>query len=494
MATYNSFPILSAAEAAALIAPDATIAFSGFTAAGAAKAVPQAMAARAEEQQKQGQPYSLRVLTGASTGKTIDDALAQAGAIAWRSPFQSSKHLRSQINDEKVRFVDMHLSHLPQLVTSGFFGKLHYAVIEATEIAPDGRVYLSSSIGASPTYLQQAEKVIIEINHNHSMRTREMADIITVPPPPRRNPLTIHEPMSRIGYPYAVVDPKKVVGIVENNEPDYVQAFTDGGEVCEKIAGHVVRFLLDEQKTGRIPPEFLPLQAGVGNIANSVMTTLGENPDVPPFYMYSEVFQDGLVALMQSGKLLGASACSLTLTPTLLQEIYNNMDFFAPRIVLRPQELSNHPEVTRRLGVIAMNTALEIDIYGHVNSTHIGGTNLVNGIGGSGDFNRNSYLSIDMCPSITRQGRISTIVPMCTHVDNTEHSVQIVVTEQGLADLRGLGPRQRARKIINTCVHPTYRDYMNRYLATCPKGHLRHNLETCFELHRNLAQYDTMLP
>ena len=156
------------------------------------------------------------------------------------------------------------------------------------------------------------------------------------------------------------------------------------------------------------------------------------------------------------GRLTAASTTSLTLSSEVLQTVYDNMDFFAPRIVLRPQELSNHPGVVLRLGVIAMNTALEIDIYGNVNSSHVFGTDIMNGVGGSGEFTRNAYLSIYMCPSIAKGGKISSIVPMVPHVDNNEHSVQVVVTEQGLADLRGLGPMQRAKAIIEKCAHPAY--------------------------------------
>ena len=87
-----------------------------------------------------------------------------------------------------------------------------------------------------------------------------------------------------------------------------------------------------------------------------------------------------------------------------------------------------------------MNTALEADIYGNVNSTHVLGRQMMNGIGGSGDFTRNAYISIFSCPSTAKTGRISTIVPMVTHVDHSEHSVQILATEWGVADLRRLAP------------------------------------------------------
>jgi acetyl-CoA hydrolase len=170
------------------------------------------------------------------------------------------------------------------------------------------------------------------------------------------------------------------------------------------------------------------------------------------------------------------------------------MDFFAPRIVLRPQELSNNPGVVRRLGVIAINTVLEMDIFGCANSTHVCGGQLMNGIGGSGDFTRNAYLSILVAPSVAKRGAISAVVPMVTHVDHNEHSVQVLVTEQGLADLRGLGPAERARTIINKCAHPTYRDYLHNYLETSPMGHIRHDLARCFELHRNYLETGHMLP
>jgi len=236
------------------------------------------------------------------------------------------------------------------------------------------------------------------------------------------------------------------------------------------------------------------LQVGVGNVANAVLAGLGADPDIPRFLMYTEVVQASAFELMTSGRLLGASTCGLLLRPRQTIELVSELDFFAPRLVLRPQEISNNPAVVRQLGVIAMNTALEADLYGHVNSTHLCGQTMVNGIGGSGDFTRNAYLSIFMCPSVAKGGRISTIVPMCPHVDHNEHSVQVVVTEQGLADLRGLAPRERARVMIDRCAHPAYRDYLHRYVGAAGSGHIRHDLGRCFELHENLLRHGAMLP
>ena len=494
MPFVHSFPHMTAQEAAELIPDGAFVAFSGFTPAGAAKAVPRALSARARDLHAQGKPFRMRVITGASTGEDLDEALAQAEAISWRTPYQSSKTLRDQINTQRTQFVDMHLSSVPQTLAWGFFGKLDFAVVEATELTPDGRVYLTTSIGASPTFLQCAEKVIIEINRYHSQRLREMHDIITLAPPPHRGPVPLREPLEKVGWPYVGVDPRKIVAVVRHEEPDDVAPFDPVNASSRAIAERVVEFLLKEMAAKRIPKEFLPFQSGVGNVANAVLYGLGANPEIPPFTMYTEVYQDACVELMIEGRLVGASSTALTITPDKLQQIYEDMDFFIPRIVLRPQEITNHPGVIRRMGLITMNTALEVDIYGHANSTHVMGTKMMNGIGGSGDFTRNAYLSIYMTPSVQKNGKISSIVPMVTHVDHNEHSLQVVVTEQGLADLRGLGAMERARCIIDNCAHPAYRDYLHRYIETSPLGHERHDLSKCFELHRNLMETGQMMP
>ncbi len=490
----HAFPILSPEDAAALIPDGATVGFSGFTPAGAAKAVPRALAARAKALHAQGEPFQLRILTGASTGESFDEALAEADAVAWRAPYQSSRRLRQRINNQETQFVDMHLSHVPQMLEFGFFGKIDFAVIEATEVTTDGRVYLTTSVGASPSYLRHAEKVIIEVNQRHSKRLWEMHDIAILPPPPNRSPIPIHHPLSKMGVPFAAVNPDKIVGIVETDESDDVAPFSPPDAVSQRIAEHVIEFLLHELNAKRIPPDFLPLQSGVGNVANAVMHGLGENSLVPPFYMYTEVFQDALVDLMLNERLLGASTSALALSEPQIQRLYANMDFFSSRVVLRPQELSNNPGVVRRMGVIALNTALEADIYGNVNSTHVAGTMMMNGIGGSGDFTRNAYLSFLVTPSIAKGGAISSIVPMVAHVDHNEHSVQILVTEQGLADLRGLGPMERARTIIDRCAHPMYRDYLRDYVRDARTGHIPHDLRRAFELHLNLLEHGEMLP
>ena len=488
------YPTLTAEAAAALVPHGAMVGVSGFTPAGSPKAVPRALARRARALHEVGEAFQIRLLSGASTGKACDDELGHAEAVSWRAPYLTSAPMRQQANMGRLDFVDMHLSHVSQVILEGFLGRVDFAIVEATEITRDGRVYLTTGIGNAPTFLQKADRVIIERNAYHSPRLREMADILVLPPPPRRNPIPIWDPLDRIGRRYAVVDPAKVVGIVHTDEVDGGRGFTPPDEVSLRIADHVARFLLDEMAAGRIPREFLPLQSGVGNVCNAVMGGLAACDGLPRFKVFTEVLQDTMLDLIAAGSVVGASATSLTLTDEKLKFLYANFDEFADLIVLRPQEISNNPGVARRLGVIAMNTAIEVDIYGHANSTHFYGTQLMNGLGGSGDFERNAYLSVFMCPSVAKGGRISTIVPMCSHVDHSEHSVQVVVTEQGLADLRGLSPTARARRLIDQCAHPAYRDYLHRYLESAPKGHIRHDLRRCFELYLNYLEHGAMLP
>lgn len=491
----NPFPIVSAREAAEWIAPGSLVGFSGFTPAGAAKAIPRALAERARALEEAGRPgLALRVLSGASTGRSLDEALASAGAIAWRAPYQASRALRQGANEGRIEYVELHLSHLAGHLRRGTFGEMDWAVVEASSLTAEGEVCLTTSVGQSNVFLRSAKRVLIELNAHHSGRLREMHDLLELSAPPRPGPIGLAHPLEKIGSPTVRIDPAKIAGVVITNEPDEVEPFTTPDAAAHGIADHVVEFLAGELRAGRLPAGFLPIQSGVGNVANAVLACLGEHPEIPPFPMFSEVFQDACVDLMLRGRLTGASATALTLTPERLRTVYDNMDFFAPRVVLRPMEISNHPAIALQLGLIAMNTAVEVDLYGHVNSTHVGGTRVLNGIGGSGDFERNGAISIFMCPSVSHGGRISTIVPMCPHVDHNEHSVQIVVTEQGLADLRGLAPVARARRLIRQCAHPAYRGYLLHYLESAPPGHIRHDLAHCFDLHLNLRRHGSMLP
>jgi succinyl-CoA:acetate CoA-transferase len=210
------------------------------------------------------------------------------------------------------------------------------------------------------------------------------------------------------------------------------------------------------------------------------------------------VIQDGMLELLAHGVVSSASATSFSLSPVGIERFLADIEFFRKRIILRTQEISNHPELVRRLGCIAMNGMVEADLYGNVNSTHVAGTSIINGIGGSGDFARNGFLSCFLTPSTAKNGAISCLVPMVSHVDHTEHDVSVLVTEQGLADLRGLSPRQRARVIVEHCAHPTYRpllqDYFERALRDSRGKHTPHLLAEALAWHERFLETGDMRP
>ena len=486
------FPVLTAEEAAGFIQHGENIGFSGFTPAGAAKAIPLALAARAQAEHDAGRAFQVGVLTGASTGPSLDGALAKANAISFRTPYQSDAGLRAQINSGQVRFVDMHLSLLPQMVRYGFLGPLNWAVVEACDVTAGGGIVLTTSVGATPTFLHRADRILIELNRKHPAALLGMHDLFEPEDPPTRRELPIYTASDRVGSPLVTVPVSKIAGVVFTDLDDECGAFCEPTALTSRIGQNVADFLVSEMRAGRIPPDFLPLQSGVGDIANSVLASLGENRDIPNFEMYTEVLQDSVVPLLESGRCTFASTCALTLSAGTTKRFVDNLEFFRSRVLMRPQEISNHPEIVRRLGIISMNTAIEVDLQGNVNSTHVMGRQMMNGIGGSGDFTRNAYISMFSCPSTQKGGKISTIVPLVTHMDHSEHSVQVVITENGVADLRGRDPHDRARLLINNCAHPDYRDQLNAYLDVVKKGHTPQSLSLSFAMHRQFEQSGDM--
>ncbi|WP_102226294.1 acetyl-CoA hydrolase/transferase family protein [Acidimangrovimonas sediminis] len=462
--------VTSADAAAAMIGRGSTVGMSGFTGSGYPKAVPQALAAQIEAAHTAGDPFRIRVWTGASTGPELDGALAKADGIEFRLPYNSDPIAREKINRGEMDYFDMHLSQVAPMAWEGFLGPLDVAVIEVAGIREDGSLIPSSSVGNNKTWIDRAEKVILEVNAWQSEALEGMHDIYYgTALPPNRVPIPLTRPEDRIGEPYFRCDPDKVVAVVETEAPDRNAPFSPPDATARAIAGHLMEFFRHEVARGRLPANLLPLQSGVGNIANAVLTGLADGP-FDQLTAYTEVLQDGMLDLISSGKLKMASATAFSLSPDAAEQLNAEMAAFRDKILLRPQEISNHPEVIRRLGCIAMNGMIEADIFGSVNSTHVMGSRIQNGIGGSGDFARNAYVSIFMSPSTAKNGAISAIVPKASHVDHINQDVQVIVTEQGLADLRGLSPRQRAKAIIETCAHPDYRPMLQDYFDRARQG------------------------
>ena len=489
--------VMTADEAAALIPPGANVGMSGFTGAGYPKAVPQAIARRVTGAAQQGDPFRISVWTGASTAPELDGALAAVDGIDLRMPYQSDPITRAKINAGLLDYVDVHLSHVAQMVWEGFFGHLDVAVIEVGAIAENGDLLPTTSVGNNKTWIDRADKVIVEVNSWQPAGLAGFHDVYYgTALPPHRKPIPILSASDRIGVTHLRCPAEKIVAVVPTNAPDRDNPFKAPDQDSRLIAEHTLEFLSHEVQVGRLPATLLPLQSGVGNIANAVLAGLKGSP-FAGMTAYTEVIQDGMLSLLRSGDLSSASATAFSLSTDAMAELRANLDYYRERIVLRPQEISNHPEVIRRLGCLAMNGMIEADIYGNVNSTHIMGSSIQNGIGGSGDFARNAYISMFLTPSTARAGTISCLVPMVSHVDHTEHDVHVIVTERGLADLRGLAPRRRAQRIITACAHPDYQaelqDYFDRATAQSRGKHTPHLLEEALSWHTRYLREASMM-
>lgn len=481
--------VVDADVAASLIKDGMIVGMSGFTRAGEAKVVPLALAERARRD-----PLKITLMTGASLGSDIDRMLTEVKALSRRLPFQGDPTLRAAINRGEVMFIDQHLSETVELLRSRQMGPVDVGVIEVVGITEDGGLIPTTSIGNSATFAILAEQLIIELNLSQPTALEGMHDVYIPTRRPYRAPIPVMSPDARVGLPYIPIDPSRIKAIVITQKADSCSTVLPPDDETRAIAGHLTEFLKHEVSKGRMTNTLQPLQAGIGTIANSVMHGLIESP-FHSLKMYSEVLQDSTFDLFDAGKLDFASGSSMTLSTARHHKVLDEIHLYKSRLLLRPQEISNHPEVIRRLGVIGINTALEADIYGNVNSTHVLGTHMMNGIGGSGDFARNAYMSVFVTKSVAKNGTISSIVPMVTHVDHTEHDVDLIVTECGLADLRGMAPRERAVVVTENCVHPMYRDLMRDYCREAAKrsGHTPHVLEEAFAWHTRYRATNSML-
>jgi succinyl-CoA:acetate CoA-transferase len=482
--------VVSPEDAARLIEDGMTVGVSGFTPSGCPKAVPAALARQARE----GRRVRIALLSGASTGGEIDTLLSEAGVLARRAPYITSSVLRTAVNAGQTAYQDAHLGSMAQNVRYGFYGPVDLAVVEACAIREDGGIVPTTAVGCAQTYVRQARRVIVEVNLSQPAALEGLHDLYAVEDPPHRRPIPLTDAGERIGTTYIPCDPEKIAAVVLTQAAEKPRPLAPADDASRAIAGRIVALLRSEREAGRLSPEEVPLQSGVGSVANAVLQGLLDS-DFRHLRFYSEVMQDGILDLMDAGKADFCSATSLSLSEKGMARLLGNLDRYRSRIVLRDSEISNSPEVIRRLGVIAMNTAIEADLYGNVNSSHICGSRIFNGIGGSGDYARSAALTIFLTNSTAKGGAISSIVPMVSHVDHTEHDVDILVTEQGLADLRGLSPKERAARIL-ACAHPDYRPALERYFQAaceaCGPVQTPHLLDACFSFHQRFLRTGTM--
>ena len=472
----GDLPLRSPARAAELIPTEATVLVSGFGSVGYPKAVPLALADGDRD-------LSLTVISGGSVGGEIDTELVESDAIVRRFPYQATEASRAAVNNETVAFHDRHVATLGDEIAFDQLADADVAVIEAVAVGKDWLVP-STSIGHTPACVEAADRIIVEVNEAQPLALQRFHDIYQPTPPPNRDPIPLTDPAERIGDPTVQFAPEKLAAVVVTDRRDSPYSFRNLSADDRAIAANLAEFLTAEIATNPVLADAVRLQFGVGSLGNALMGELEsiEFGDREVAY-FGEVIQDGLLDLLDANRLSVASATSLALSEDGQDRLFGNIERYAEDIVLRSADVSNSPELINRLGVVAVNSALEVDVYGHVNSTHIGGTRLVNGVGGSGDFNRNSLISITALASTASGGDISCIVPMVPHVDHTEHDIDIVVTEQGIADLRGLSPRERSEELIEQCAHPESRPDLRRYVEHAREGggHVPHDLSSVFD-------------
>jgi len=469
-----------------------TVAVSGYTPAGYPKVVPLELA---RKYSKNNNNFKINLFTGASVGPEIDSELSLAGLINRRIPFQADTNLAKLINKRKVKYIEHQYGQISQLLQRGFLGDIDIAIVEATSITEEGYIVPTTSVGLSPTFIKLAKNVIVEVNKKQPLELEGIHDIFMPALPPNRKPILLERVSQKIGKPFIEVDPSKIKFIVESNIPDPYDDFdTSENTLIKKISYNLLNYLEDEIKRGRLSKRLPPIQSGIGNMANGIVHYFGES-SFENLEFYCGVIQESMIEIMKKGKLKAASCGGFIPTPLALEYLKTEPEFFKQKIVIRPAEISNSSEVVSRLGVIALNNAIEIDIYGNANNSHILASKVVSGIGGGSESAKNAYISILLLPSTTKGGEISTIVPMVSHCDIIEHDVDIIITDIGVADLRGKDPVERANTIINKCAHPIYKDKLKDYLERAIKktgGHQPHLLEEAFSWHIELKKHGSM--
>lgn len=479
--------VVTAGEAAASIQDGATVAMSGWAMAGYPKAVPDALAQR----KRDGENFRIHLLTGANV-PWLDETLASAETLARRTPMCASRTLASQVNRGTVRYVEQQMCKMPRLLRSGCFGPIDVTVVEALGFDEDKNLIPTSSIGMVHYLLDSAREIIVEINRAQPSELANLHDLHVPAPPPNTKPIPLTRVNQRIGTRGIPVDTAKIRFVVESDRPERMGADPKGTETTRRMAEHLFNFLEIEYRN--YPTGLPPIQTGFGSIADSIVEAFRQS-DFRNLEFFCGGITEPVMELLASGRASALSTGGLGMSDRV-EEILAGLPNIADRLVIRNGDITNNSEVIGRLGLLSLNTGIEIDVYGSVNSSHIAGNRVVNGIGGGANFAQNAGLSVVLIPSTAKNGAISNIVPMASHVDITEHDVDIVVTENGLADLRGLDEGERAETIITTCASEAYREPLHSYLESARKksgGHHPQLPEEAFAWYRRLREEGSML-
>ena len=421
-----------------------------------------------------------------------DHTLGKKGIIKRRIGQQSL--LRKAINANRVEYLDTPLGFFYQSIRSGNFNPLDVAIVDAVGFTEDGYIIPSHGVADMPNFAIEATQVIVQLNTYYPLELEGIHDIYLPQNPPHKQPIMISSVDDRIGKTFIPLKPEKIKHIVPYEASTAVEMDLSVNETSKSIGKNLIKLFRQEVSMGRLPRSLLPIQIGLGAIPSAVLDELSRS-EFENLEFYSAILNDRVLDLIDQRKVRYASGSGFFFSPHGEKRFINELNFYKRHIILRPVEITDCPEVVMRLGILALNGAIEVDIYGHVNSSHIMGGDVVSGVGGAGEFANNAYLSVVLLPSIAKNGNISSIVPMVSHVDITEHGVDIVVTEQGVADLRGLIPRERAERIIECCAHPEYRPLLLEYLQkarTGGGGHQPQLLKEAFSFHLRFLQTGSM--
>ncbi len=474
-------------EAAFTIKDGMTVAMGGYTSSGYPKVIVHELAKRKEE----GEEFKINLITGANVGP-IDTILAEVNMVERRAPMIESKALADLVNRGEVCYIEQQMNRMPMLVSNEKFGKIDIVVIEAIRITKEGYVVPSSSVGMIQYFVDAAEMVIIEMNIAQPIELDGLHDIYRDTAYPDRKPIPLTHTNQRIGEPYVKVDPKKIKYIVKSDILDSTFTAVKNKTTSKKIAMNLFNFLEMEFPSNN-NRQLPPIQTGFGNLASEIVYAF-EDSNFNDIEFFCGGLQEANMELIVKGRVKAASAGSIQMTPKVIEMMKKYPEIIKETLVIRNTDITNNAEVIGRFALIALTSGIEIDIYGNVNSSHIFGTKVVNGIGGGANFVQNAGLSIMLISSENKGGDISTIVPMVPHQDICEHDIDVVITENGVADLRGKGEVERAICIINNCAG-SYKhqlsDYLERAIITVG-GHHPQILSEAFSWHTRLKETGSM--
>jgi len=465
------------------VAGSKAIAISGMTGTGYPKVVPRAMS---EYVERTGEKFDVVVYGAGTVGVDLEEYLSRIG-IRRRFPIGASAEVtRKLVNSREFEAYDMWLTEysrwLRDDVLTRRFSGIDIAIVEATGVTEEGLV-LGTSVDASPVFIEKARGVIVEL----SLVKPYMLGLHDIYVPKINEVIPVRSVLDRIGDRVVKIPKSKVMAVVPSTIDDQRGAYSPGGDIDRRVVENIVDFLSKEaSEDPNLRTDYVTLQPAAGPIASLLADRIHEIGF--SLSIWGEIASVRWLKTL-SGNVKAISGSAIYTLPgdeRLREEFYENIDEFKDRVVLRPQAISNSPEIISRFYHINVQQAIEVDVYGQVNITYIGDRFIV-GVGGSGDHAKASYITIVALPSITGSG-LPRVVPLVYHVDLVDHDVDIIVTDQGWADLRGLSPLEKARAIIEECAHPSYKDMLWDYLETVVKktGHRPVDLRKAVEFREKL--------